>query len=325
MRQEDHVSIDQIDHIDHIDHMREQERGQERQYSRNSRGSRSMHDPHSPRASHGSHLQERKHLTVRSFFVGLIVALCCALVGWMFTVNVRANGSSRSSGNTAGLVRSREEQIRQLQKQVDSLSSRIDALRRAENRGVGAQHASQSGSGVTGGPGVGGANDPSEQNVLPAYKGPGVAVTLSDSPLWASAQQSGVALSDTNVNDYVVHQQDLEGVVNALWAGGAEAMTIQGVRVQSTTAVRCIGNVLLLQGRQYAPPYVIRAIGPVDSLIAALDASPSVKIYRQYAEAIQLGYKVERVTQFAFDRTPVSPRTLKYATRMKGSGTPSGK
>lgn len=303
----------QEDHMDRMD-------GQERQHSRNLGSSRSPQNSRGsrrPHGSHGSHLQERKHLTVRSFFVSLIVALCCVLVGWMFTVNIRANGSSRSSGNTVGLVRSREEQIRQLQKQVDSLSSRIDALRRAENHGSGAQHASTPGSGVP--------NSPSEQNVFPAYKGPGVAVTLSDSPLWASAQQSGVALSDTNVNDYVVHQQDLEGVVNALWSGGAEAMTIQGVRVQSTTAVRCIGNVLLLQGRQYAPPYVIRAIGPVDSLIAALDASPSVKIYRQYAEAIQLGYKVERVTQLAFDRTPVSPRTLKYATRMKGSGTPSGK
>jgi len=34
-------------------------------------------------------------------------------------------------------------------------------------------------------------------------------------------------------------------VVNALWAGGAEAMTIMGVRVISTSAVRCVGNTLL--------------------------------------------------------------------------------
>ncbi len=273
---------------------------------------------HGSTAPRGSHLQERKHLTPRRFLVSLVVALCCALVGWMFTVNIRANGSSRSSGNTVGLVRSREEQIRQLQKQVDSLSSQIDTLRQAENRGSQAQHMAGPGSGVS-------SNSTSGQTSLPAYTGPGVAVTLSDSPLWASAQQSGVTLSDTNVNDYVVHQQDLEGVVNALWAGGAEAMTIQGVRVQSTTAVRCIGNVLLLQGRQYAPPYVIRAIGPVESLISALDTSPAVTIYRQYAAAIQLGYKVERIPRLSFGSTPLSPRTLKYASKLKGAGTPSGK
>jgi uncharacterized protein YlxW (UPF0749 family) len=45
----------------------------------------------------------------------------------------------------------------------------------------------------------------------------------------------------------VVHQQDVQAVVNGLWAGGAEAMAIMGKRVVATTSVQCVGNTLFLQ------------------------------------------------------------------------------
>jgi uncharacterized protein YlxW (UPF0749 family) len=91
----------------------------------------------------------------------------------------------------------------------------------------------------------------------------------------------------------VVHQQDVQSVVNALWAGGAEAMMLQDQRVISTSAVRCVGNTLLLQGRVYSPPYVITAVGDVKGMRQKLDADPSVTIYRQYADLLGLRYDVE--------------------------------
>ena len=77
-------------------------------------------------------------------------------------------------------------------------------------------------------------------------------------------------------------------MVNALWAGGAEAMMLQDQRVISTSAVRCVGNTLILQGRVYSPPYVITAIGDVEGMRQRLDADPSVTIYRQYADLLGL-------------------------------------
>ena len=65
-------------------------------------------------------------------------------------------------------------------------------------------------------------------------------------------------------------------MVNALWAGGAEAMMLMDQRVISTSAVRCVGNTLILQGRVYSPPYVITAIGDQDGMKQALDQSPEV-------------------------------------------------
>src|SRR6185437_3415717 len=93
--------------------------------------------------------------------------------------------------------------------------------------------------------------------------------------------------------DYlVVHQQDVQAVVNALWAGGAEAMTLQGQRVISTSAVRCVGNTLLLHGIVYSPPYVVSAIGDLTRLRQALDTAPDIIIYKQYVQAYDLGYDV---------------------------------
>ena len=75
-------------------------------------------------------------------------------------------------------------------------------------------------------------------------------------------------------DDVVVHQQDVQGVVNALWAGGAEAMQIMDQRVISTSAVRCVGNTLILQGRVYSPPYDIKAIGNPDGSLKAARPRP---------------------------------------------------
>ena len=87
---------------------------------------------------------------------------------------------------------------------------------------------------------------------------------------------SGEVPDGADPDDYVIHQQDVQAVVNALWAGGAEAMMLQDQRVISTSAVRCVGNTLILQGRVYSPPYVITAIGDPPAMQAgARSATPT--------------------------------------------------
>ncbi len=119
--------------------------------------------------------------------------------------------------------------------------------------------------------------------------GPGLTVALDDAPRLADgASYPG----DPSPDDLVVHQQDVQAVVNALWAGGAEAMQIMDDRVISTTAVRCVGNTLLLHGAVYSPPFTITAIGDEQRLRAALDSAPGVEVFRRYSEAYGLGYSV---------------------------------
>ena len=126
---------------------------------------------------------------------------------------------------------------------------------------------------------------------LTAVSGPGVTVRLNDAP-----RRDGMPPASDNPDDLVVHQQDVQAVVNALWAGGAEAMTLMGQRVISTSAVRCVGNTIVLQGRVYSPPFVVSAIGDPSRLRVALDQEPGVEFFRTFVDRFGLGYSVRTST-----------------------------
>lgn len=123
---------------------------------------------------------------------------------------------------------------------------------------------------------------------LEAVRGPGLTVSLDDAPRTKSSEPAVTS----NPDDLVVHQQDVQSVVNALWAGGAEAMTLMGERVISTSAVRCVGNTLLISGRLVGPPFVISAIGPAKAMRAALDVEPGVALFQRYVDDFGLRYGV---------------------------------
>ena len=127
---------------------------------------------------------------------------------------------------------------------------------------------------------------------LEPRSGPGVTITLSDSP--DDVLDEAVA-HDIKVAQLVVHQQDLQAVVNALWTGGASAVTIAGQRVISTTGIKCEGPVVQLQGVPYPQPYVIQAVGDPAELMAAIDTDPLVAGYRSDAANpyIQIGWDVQ--------------------------------
>lgn len=124
---------------------------------------------------------------------------------------------------------------------------------------------------------------------LTVVEGPGLAVTLNDSAL----EQSPTG----DPNDLVIHEQDLQAVINALWAGGAEAMSVMGQRVLGTTAIRCVGNTLLLHGKVYSPPYTITAVGDPVALTAALEQDPAVARFREAVVMAKLGFGVARSKQ----------------------------
>ncbi|MBZ4320052.1 DUF881 domain-containing protein [Streptomyces huiliensis] len=122
--------------------------------------------------------------------------------------------------------------------------------------------------------------------------GTGLTVTLTDAPPNATAKIPGVP--QPQPNDLVIHQQDLQAVVNALWRGGAQGIKVMDQRLISTSAVRCVGNTLILQGRVYSPPYKITAVGDRGRLRKALDTSPTIQNYLQYVTAYGLGWKVDQ-------------------------------
>jgi uncharacterized protein YlxW (UPF0749 family) len=207
---------------------------------------------------------------------GLLVPVAFALAGVLFATSAEISRGTdlRSSGNT-----SLPDLIRVEQRRVEASTARVEALRRSVEALTGpAALGDKRVASLTAR-----ANGLSEAAGTEAVHGPGLKVTLDDAHL------SSIPEGFTG-DDLVVHQQDVQAVVNALWLGGAEAMMLQDQRVISTSAVRCVGNTLILQGRVYSPPYTITAIGDSASMRQALNSSPEVTIYRQYVDALGLGY-----------------------------------
>ncbi|WP_103500534.1 MULTISPECIES: DUF881 domain-containing protein [unclassified Streptomyces] len=130
---------------------------------------------------------------------------------------------------------------------------------------------------------------------LKELTGSGLTVTLTDAPPDAVPLLPDVR--DPRPDDLVIHQQDLQAVVNALWAGGAEGIQVMDQRLISTSAVRCVGNTLILQGQLYSPPYVITAVGDTEQLRDSLDTSPAIELYQLYVDAYGLGWKLDEHTE----------------------------
>ncbi|GAA4288148.1 DUF881 domain-containing protein [Georgenia daeguensis] len=216
------------------------------------------------------------------------------LAGLLFAANasVFAGTEARQPQDLQGLARAESERLERLEKENADLRADIAPFLRDGTDTP------------TDGTGPDGDAELSAL-ALQEVHGPGVEVQLWDAP--QNGAQEGFA-----PDDLVVHQQDLEAVMNALWAGGAEAMSVQGHRVVSTTGVRCVGNVLHIAGRTYSPPYVIEAVGGPDQLVSSLESSPGVSVYLQYVDAVGLGWSM--TTRSELELPPYSgTMSLQYA------------
>ena len=109
--------------------------------------------------------------------------------------------------------------------------------------------------------------------VLPV-SGPGLLVTLADAGPDADADPvGGSAEADPRGQ---VRDGDLQLVVNALWASGAEAVSINGQRLGPTTAIRFAGEAVLVDFRPVTNPYLVSAVGDPGTLRGRFLASPEV-------------------------------------------------
>jgi uncharacterized protein YlxW (UPF0749 family) len=143
---------------------------------------------------------------------------------------------------------------------------------------------------------------------LVSLTGPGVVITLDDAP----ARPDGSLPVNARPDDLVIHQSDVQAVVNAVWAAASDGVAVMDQRLIATSAVRCVGNTLLLQGRTYSPPFVVTAIGDAAAIHAQLDVSPQVAVFQQAVEDFGLTFSVRErpeVTVPAYD----GPLDLQYA------------
>lgn len=210
----------------------------------------------------------------------LLVPLVTAGAGLMFAMSFSAAKGSdlRSDRDLTALILERNDVVAEQARVLDELQAEVDVLSKASapsDDRVATLTAL--------------AEKTATSAAATPLVGPALTVSLTDAQLGPGELPGGFT-----PDDVVVHQQDVQAVVNALWSAGADGMMIQDQRVISTSAVRCVGNTLILQGRVYSPPYTITAIGDIEQMQTALDSDPTIEIYKQYVDAVGLGYEVEQ-------------------------------
>jgi uncharacterized protein YlxW (UPF0749 family) len=210
------------------------------------------------------------------------VPVVCLLAGLLLsaTYSVSGGGEIRRSDapRLVDLVREAQQSVDRLSAERDALVSEIDT-----------HHGGSPGADAA----LAAITEKSARLAVDAgldpMRGPGIVVTLND----AQRDAEGRFPRDASPDDLVVHQQDIEAVLNALWTAGADGIQMQDQRIIAVSAPRCVGNTLLLNGRTYRPPYVVTAIGDPAAMQAALAASPLVTLYKQYVVRFGLGYTEE--------------------------------
>ncbi len=208
------------------------------------------------------------------------VPLVCLLAGLLLAATHGVSGGTEIRRSDAprlvDLVRAAQSSVNRLNAQRDALAGKIDAVHGRSSDAALAAMLRRT------------AELASEAEMNPVH-GPGLVVTLED----AQRDANGRFPRDASPDDLVVHQQDIQAVLNALWSAGAEAIQMQDQRIIATSVPRCVGNTLLLNGRTYSPPYTITAIGNAAVMQAALAAAPLVTLYKQYVVRFGLGYHEE--------------------------------
>lgn len=129
---------------------------------------------------------------------------------------------------------------------------------------------------------------------LTEVDGPAVVVTLDD------AKQGSAQLPDgVTPDDLVVHQQDVQAVVNALWRRGRSNDD------PGSTGHRDLGGAVRRQHAHPAGAGLLAALrhqgdGQDRCAQGGPRCRPKIEIYRQYVDAIGLGYDVKVITKTRF-------------------------
>lgn len=142
-------------------------------------------------------------------------------------------------------------------------------------------------------------------------RGPGLRVSLDDAEEGAG----------TEPGDGRVFDRDVQDVVNALWAAGAEAIAINGQRLTSRTAIRSAGEAVLVDLRPLAPPYRLEAVGDVDAMEPAFVDSPTARRFQTWTSLYGLGFEVQRNKELQLPAAPEPVSRTAVPLTPPGGGT----
>ena len=127
---------------------------------------------------------------------------------------------------------------------------------------------------------------------LSPLHGPGLTISLHDGTDPNDAADHSLG--------WVVHYQDLQDLVNLLWASGAEGVAVNGQRVVPTTSFFYAGvNILLNNASRITGPYRVTALGDPSTLSRALGDRDQLAELKSRSRIYGLGLAWQRGTRLA--------------------------
>jgi uncharacterized protein YlxW (UPF0749 family) len=143
-----------------------------------------------------------------------------------------------------------------------------------------------------------------------AVHGPGLVVTLAEPA--TPTPGPGRASPNPSSAGHILTDRDVRSVVNELWHDGAEAISVNGIRLTPTSAIRFAGDAVLVDFQPINSPYAIDAIGGSDRLAVAFADSAVASRYQTLRSAKGIGFRFDGSDDLEL---PAAAGTaLRYAT-----------
>lgn len=155
-----------------------------------------------------------------------------------------------------------------------------------------------------------------------AVHGPGVTVTVGDASGGDQVDPTTGQRVPTPVDDNGrIRDRDLQALVNALWAAGAEAVSIGGQRLAPTTTIRAAGEAILVDLRPVQSPYGIEAVGDPATLLPRFADSDAARRFQSYTGLYGIQFSVRTAGDLRL-RAATDP-DLRYASPVPAPTTVS--
>lgn len=149
-----------------------------------------------------------------------------------------------------------------------------------------------------------------------AVEGPGMVVTLSDAAPEETLDPVSGEPTEAVPEAGLVLDIDLQAVVNALWAAGAEAIAVNGQRLAPTSSIRTAGEAILVDFRPVTSPYAVDAVGNPDLLVPRFAGSETAARYDAYRQLYGIGFELTTAEQLSL------PAATDYDLRYAQSAVP---
>ena len=259
--------------------------------------------------------QHRGPTPSRRWFDRPAVAIGCALIG--FTLVVAYIHTHRGAPEAAKVHDSLVARVRAAQDRNDGLAAQAQRLNSALTT---LRDQALSGNGAL-------SRQLDRDQLLAGQTAavvPGLQVALTEPPPTSGSSQPGRAGSIPIGASNILTDRDVRSVVNELWADGAEAISVNNVRLTPTSAIRFAGEAVLVDFAPITSPYQIRAIGNADNLATGFASSDVASRYQTLSSAEGIGFEFTEHTTLTLPASPaVAPRFAHPPTPTR-SPTPTG-